>query len=454
MIKELVNAQREYFLTGETLSVGFRLAQLKKLRAVLLSGQNEIFDAFMSDYNKSPFDVVSTELGMVINEIDFMARRLKRLARPKRVGTDLFNFPSSGKIIYEPYGTALIMAPWNYPLQLSLLPLVGALAAGNTAVVKPASYAPAVAACIKKLLSVFDAGYVAAVTGGREQNQELLDQKFDFIFFTGSEEVGRQVMQKAAAHLTPVVLELGGKSPCIVDETADLGLAAKRVAWGKFLNAGQTCVAPDHALVHQSVADDFLPLLIEQTQKMFMDGGAPRKEFTHIINDKHVMRLKKLIDPAKTVMGGQTEGRLVYPTIMTNVTRGDPVMREEIFGPILPVLTYDNFDALVYELKRLPKPLALYYFGKNKKHIDKLLSEVSFGGGAVNDTVMHLTNHRLPFGGVGASGMGAYHGEKSFQTFSHAKSVLIKSKAEINLKYPPVTDKKFDLVRLVTKTKK
>ncbi|HPG92788.1 MAG TPA: aldehyde dehydrogenase [Clostridia bacterium] len=453
MIQDIVKNQREFFLTGETLDIDFRLTQLKKLRNSLIQNQTDIYNAFMADYHKCEFDVVSTELGMVISEIDFMLSHLKKLAKPKKVRSNLINFPSRGLLVFEPYGVSLIMSPWNYPLQLALAPLVGAIAGGNTAVVKPGNYAPEVSKVIRQILSVFDEKYIATVLGGRDENIELLDQRFDFIFFTGGTIVGKLVMEKAAKNLTPVVLELGGKSPCIVDNDANIDLAAKRVAWGKYLNAGQTCVAPDYALVHKTVLDKFTERLIFWIKNYYYSDGKITENFTHIINDKHVERLHGLIDKNKVVFGGAGNGRLLEPVIMTNITRSDAVMGEEIFGPILPILTFDDFIAEIDTLKRLEKPLALYYFGSNNAHIEKISNEVSFGGGCINDVIMHLTTETLPFGGAGNSGMGSYHGKKSFETFTHQKSILHKGKAEINLKYPPYSDKKLKFIKTFMKCK-
>jgi len=453
LIQDIVKNQREYYLSGETLNIDFRLAQLKKLRLSLLQNQQDVYDAFMADYNKCEFDVVSTELGLVISEIDYMLAHLKKLVKPRKVRSNLINFPSRGLLVSEPYGVALIMSPWNYPLQLALAPLVGAIAGGNTAIVKPGNYAPEVSKVIKKILSVFDEKYVTAVLGGRDENVELLDQRFDIIFFTGGTVVGKLVMEKAAKNLTPVILELGGKSPCIVDNDADIELAAKRVAWGKYLNAGQTCVAPDYVLVHKDVKDEFTKRLILWIEKYYYSDGKITKNFTNIINDKHLERLNGLIDKNKVVYGGGQSGRLLEPVVMTDVKREDAVMGEEIFGPILPMLIFDDFDAEIDTLKRLEKPLALYYFGSNKAHIEKITKEVSFGGGCINDVIMHLTSETLPFGGVGFSGTGSYHGKKSYETFTHQKSVLIKGKAEINLKYPPYGDKKLKFIKTFMKCK-
>lgn len=453
-IKNIVDNQRQFFLTGQTLDYSFRIKALKTLRKSLIDNKQLIYKAFIDDFNKSEFDVLTTEFGMAIEEIDFMIKNLKSLMKPKKVKTSLFNFPSKGRIYKEPYGVSLIIAPWNYPLQLSIAPLAGSLAAGNTIILKPSSYANNVSIALEKVLSVFDDKYISVILGGRNEITALLDQQFDYIFFTGSPTVGKIVMEKASKNLTPVSLELGGKSPTIIDEDADIELAAKRITWGKFLNAGQTCVAPDYILVHKSIHDNFVKKVKEYISKYYYDqNGTIKNDFPFIINNKHFERLKSLIDENKKVCGKISKERLIEPTVLDNVTFDDDVMKEEIFGPIMPIIEFDNLDLLISELKLLPKPLALYYFGNNKKNIEKVLNNVSSGGACINEVVMHLTNEELPFGGVGNSGMGSYHGEKSFETFSHQKSVLIKGKREINIKYPPINEKKRKLVEKIMKVK-
>ncbi len=451
MIENIVNAQREYFLTGVTKGVNFRKAVLKKLKEELINNEALLCEAFMQDFNKCEFDVIATEFSMVIAEIDHMLKHLSKYAKDQKVRSNFINFPSHGFIHKEPYGVVLVMAPWNYPLQLSFSPLVGAIAAGNTVVLKPSEYAYNVARAMGKVLSHFDDKLISVVLGGREVNQTLLDQKFDYIFFTGGDVVGRIVMEKAAKHLTPFSLELGGKSPCIVDETADLDLAAKRITWGKYLNAGQTCVAPDYLLVHASVKEELIKKIKQWIKKFYYVDGKLSPSFTYIINDKHVERLKGLINKDKLIFGGNVNNRQMEPTILDGVTREDAVMQEEIFGPILPVLTFEYLIDVVKELQTLDKPLALYYFSNNNNNIEYVVNSVSYGGGCINDTIMHLTNDMLPFGGVGRSGMGAYHGEKSFETFSHYKSVFVKGKVELDVKYPPYDAKKLATLRKVTK---
>lgn len=445
-IKQILEKQREYFLSGKTLDYKFRKAQLNKLLQSIQENCNELLSAFKTDLNKCKYDAVSTEIGLVIKEIKFLRRNLRSLMRPKRVSTSIINFPASSKIVREPYGQVLIMSPWNYPFQLAICPLAGAIAGGNTAVVKPSAYTPTVANVIGKILSVFDPGYISCVQGGREQNQELLNQKFDFIFFTGSKAVGEIVEEKASHHLCPVVLELGGKSPCIVDETADIKKSAKRIVWGKFLNAGQTCIAPDYILVHKDIYDEFIAEVIRITKEFYYVDEKLRDDFMYIVNEKHANRLANLIIPQKVVFGGEINGRLLEPTIMRDVSFDDPVMQEEIFGPIMPVIKYEDISTVIDYINTHDKPLALYYFTKSKKSAEFVISRTSSGGVCLNEVVMHFTEHNLPFGGVGASGMGNYHGKYSFYTLTHAKCVLKKSpKLELNLKYPPVSNSKTKL---------
>ena len=453
IIQDIVNRQREYFLKGNTLSYSFRLNALKTLRKVLIENKEKIYEAFKLDFNKSRFDVLSTEFGISISEIDYMIKHLKKLMKPRKVKTSFFNAPSKGRIYKDPYGVALIISPWNYPLQLSIAPLAGAIAAGNTIILKPSSYASHVSDVLKDILSVFNEEYITTILGGRNEIGALLNQKFDYIFFTGSPTVGHIVMEKASVHLTPISLELGGKSPTIVDKDCDIELAAKRITWGKFLNAGQTCVAPDYILVHKDIHDKFIELVKKYINQFYYENGKIKDDFPYIITPKHFNRIVGLIDENKVIVGGKSQDLLIEPTVMDNVTFEDKVMQEEIFGPIMPIITFDNLDTLIEEQKRLPKPLALYYFGKNKDSINKVLTNISSGGACINEVVMHLTNDHLPFGGVGNSGMGSYHGDKSFETFTHEKSVLIKGKLELNTKYPPVNVKKEKLVEKLMKVK-
>lgn len=448
MIKDVVDAERKYFLSGVTLPLETRRANLLKIKNLLLKYRARFNEAFKADYNKCDFDVLTTEFYLVLQECEYHLKHLAKENKTKKVKTSLFNFPSKGYLVPEPYGVVLIMAPWNYPLQLALEPLMGAIAAGNSVVIKPASYAANVSKAIYDMFQEFgNPGLISVVLGGREQNQDLLEQRFDYIFFTGGKTVGRLVLEKAAANLTPVSLELGGKSPTIVDEDANIDIAARRIVWGKFLNAGQTCVAPDFIYVHSSIHDAFLAAAIKYVKQFFYVDGKLTDNFPLLINDKHAVKVSGFLDPDKTVWGGKIEGRKLEPTILDHVTWGDKAMSEEIFGPIMPILTFDKLDEVLGLLKTKEKPLAFYYFSQDEKKARRVFDEVSFGGGCFNETVMHLTNDNLPFGGVGYSGMGSYHGAASFRTFSHTKSVLWKKKAEIKVKYPPYTKKALNIVK-------
>lgn len=446
-ISQIIENQKELFLTGKTLSYAFRRQQLEILEQSIHEHTKELLDAFKKDLNKCEFDVVSTELSLAMQEIHYFKKHLRKLMRPKRVHTTLLNFPARGRIICEPYGNVLIMSPWNYPFQLTINPLVASIASGNTSVVKPSAYTPNVAQVIKNILDVFDPAYITTVMGGREQNQALLDQKFDLIFFTGSKEIGKVVEEKASKYLCPVVLELGGKSPCIIDETANLKTAVRRVVWGKFLNAGQTCIAPDYFFVHSSIYEQFIKLAIEQIKQFYYTDNKLNDNFMYIVNEKHIERLKGLIAPNKVAFGGKANGRQLEPTVLRDVDFDDAVMQEEIFGPIMPIIKYDNIDDVIKYINSHDKPLALYYFSKDKKAISKITSLTSSGGVCINEVIMHFTEHNLPFGGVGASGMGNYHGAHSFLTFTHSKCILNKCpNTELMVKYPPYTDKKSKFV--------
>lgn len=433
-IADIVGAQRAYFYGGETRSVKFRRTQLLKLLAAVKDNGEAIAAALYSDLGKNAFESYVSEIAMVTGEIKYMLRHLRSLARPKRVRTAALSFPAKSRIYPEPYGVALVMSPWNYPFQLTLCPLVGAIAAGCCAVVKPSAYAPATSTLVAELLrACYEEKYVAVVEGGRRANAELLEQKFDVIFFTGGAAVGQLVMSKAAAHLTPVVLELGGKSPCIVDETADLAEAAKRIVWGKGMNAGQTCVAPDYVLAHRSVAAKLEEELAGAVKYLYGATQTDNENFPRIVNAKHFARLSAIADDTlaaggRLVCGGgrDAETNKIDFTVLADVDFAAPVMREEIFGPILPVLIYDDLAEAVAEINARPRPLALYLFTRAKKTRDFVLAHVPFGGGCVNDALLHLANHRLPFGGSGESGMGNYHGAASFRAFTHEKSVLVR----------------------------
>lgn len=450
--EQLLQKQRKFFAGGKTKDVAFRLASLRKLEQEIRLREDAIQKALQTDLGKAPFESYMSEIALVLEELRFVARRLAKWAKPERIKTPLAHFPSKSTILKEPYGVVLLMAPWNYPFMLNMEPLVGAVAAGNCVVVKPSAYAPATSAVIKEIVeNSFMPGHVAVVEGGREQNSALLQQRFDYIFFTGSTEVGKLVMEAAAQNLTPVSLELGGKSPCIVDETADIALAGRRIAFGKFLNAGQTCIAPDYLLVQQSVKEPLLAAIRQAILEFFGEKPLQNPELPKIVNQKHFNRLLGLIQGENAVIGGGNDGvSRIAPTVLDGITPDSPVMQEEIFGPVLPVMTFDVMETAVAFVNSREKPLALYLFTTSDKTKRMVLRQCSFGGGCVNDTIVHIANSRLPFGGVGYSGMGSYHGKTSFNTFSHAKSILEKSnKFDLQTRYHPYTKAKEKLLRRI-----
>ena len=450
-IHELSARQHAYFLSGATRPAAFRLDALRKLRAAVLRYEPELNAALLADLNKPASEAYFTETGIVLEEIRFHLRHLRGWMRDRTVRTPLAQFWSRSFVSPEPHGVALILSPWNYPVQLCLAPLVGAISAGNCAVVKPSAYAPATSRVLARMLGeTFPPEYVAVVEGGREQNTALLDERFDFIFFTGSVTVGKLVMEKAARHLTPVLLELGGKSPVIVDETADLRCAAKRVIFGKLLNAGQTCVAPDYVLVQADVKEAFLRACRAALDE-FLPGG-DLSDFPRIVNEKHFRRLCGLLQSGTAVTGGgYDEARLqIQPTLLDGVGPDAPVMQEEIFGPILPILTYSRLEDCVDFIRSRPKPLALYLFTRSREAERTVLNGCSFGGGCVNDTVIHLATTRMGFGGVGESGMGSYHGKHSFDAFSHRRSIVRKHvHPDLPMRYRPYTPGKDRVIRRI-----
>jgi aldehyde dehydrogenase (NAD+) len=435
-----VDAQREYFKSQATKPLNFRIENLKKFRSAILKYESRIAEALWLDLHKSPEEAYLTETSIVLQEIGNHLKHLKRWASPKRVPTPLPLLPSSSRIHFEPLGNALVSAPWNYPFQLLLNPLVGAISSGCTAVLKPSPYTPNISRVMEELVTeIFDPAYVAIVQGDRTVNQLLLEQRFDVIFFTGSPSLGKIVMQAASKYLTPVVLELGGKSPCIVDKDANLDLAARRIAWGKCINAGQTCIAPDYLFVHRSVKDELLKKIASAIEKLYGKEIRESRYYPRIVNDQAVTRLQKLMLHGKIVHGGEvveTE-KFIAPTLIDEVQPDFPIMQEEIFGPLLPVMTFSELSEAIDFVNNHEKPLAFYYFGSNRKARQVLLNTTS-GGGCINDTLMHIANHHLPFGGVGNSGMGNYHGYDSFLAFSHARA-LVTSPTWIDLpfKYPP-----------------
>ncbi len=453
--EELVKAQREFFRTGKTLDVTFRIQALDRLEKSILKYEGELAEALRKDLGKSGMESYMCETGLSLSEIRYVRRHVRSWSRDHRVRTPLSQFVSRSFTVQEPYGVTLIMSPWNYPVLLTLEPLAGALAAGNCCVVKPSAYSPAVSAVMAKLIrEAFPEKYVAVVEGGRAENQSLLEQRFDYIFFTGGVNVGKLVMEKASAHLTPVTLELGGKSPCVIEKTANLKVAAKRVVFGKYLNCGQTCVAPDYVLAESSIKDEFVRLVKEEIKKMYGEKPLENPLYGKIINKKHFDRILGLIDRSKTVYGGESnpDTLKIAPTVMDRVEASDPVMQEEIFGPVLPVLTVESMDEARRFIQDHPSPLACYIFTEDKKVERRFLEEVPFGGGCVNDTVIHLATPYLGFGGVGNSGMGSYHGKKSFQTFSHEKSILKKATwLDLPMRYQPYNRTKEKMVRFFVK---
>ncbi len=440
-IEEILEQQRAYFHSGATLPVSFRIENLKKLYAAVQKYEREIGEALTEDLGKSDFEGFMCETGLVLSELHYMIRHTRKFARERRVHTPLAQFTSRSYQKPTPYGNTLIMSPWNYPFLLTIDPLADAIAAGNTAIIKPSAYSPATSAVIKKLISeCFDPRYVAVVTGGREENAMLLEQKFDFVFFTGSQSVGKEVLRHTAETLTPAVLELGGKSPCIVDSTAKLPLAAKRIVFGKFINCGQTCVAPDYILCQRSVKDRLMEELCRQIKLQYGESPLLNPDYGKIINEKHFARICGLIDRDKTVHGGKVnkETLQIEPTVMDGVTWDDAVMQQEIFGPVLPVLTFDTFEEVYALLAKRPKPLALYLFSEDKGRMKEVSSRCSYGGGCMNDTLIHLATSEMGFGGVGESGMGAYHGKEGFDVFSHTKSIVEKKTwLDLPMRYQP-----------------
>ncbi len=450
-IQSLVQAQRSHFQTGAALGLTARRTALKRLGAAIRAHERDISAALMADLNKSSTEGYMCEVGLTLSELSFVEKRLARWMRDRNHLTPLAQFPARSFTVQEPYGVVLIMSPWNYPFLLTMEPLIGAIAAGNCCVVKPSAYSPATSAVIRDILSqCFPPEYVAVVEGGRAENQALLDQKFDYIFFTGGTAVGKEVMSKAAKHLTPVTLELGGKSPCIVDATARLELAAKRVVFGKLLNCGQTCVAPDYLLIDRRVKDRFLAHLRKQISLQYGDP-LDNAGYVRMVNRKHFDRVMGLIDPSKVVLGGGSDPNSlkIQPTVLGGVSPEDSVMQEEIFGPVLPVLPFDRVEEALEFVNARPRPLALYLFSREKRVQELFLRRASFGGGCINDTIIHLATSRMPFGGVGNSGMGGYHGRASFDTFSHRKSIVKKSPwIDLPVRYAPYTPVKNQLLRL------
>lgn len=454
-IDRLVKLQRNFYDTRRTWPYAFRMKALCRLEQTLRRYQKQLEYVLKKDLNKCGFESYMTETGLVLCELKYAKKHLKSWMRLKRKPTPLSQFHAKSFEAAEPLGVALIISPWNYPLLLTLAPLIGAIAAGNCCVLKPSKDAPAVSRMIRRIMEeAFPPGFVAVVEGGREENQKLLSEKFDHIFFTGSKAVGKVVMEKAAVHLTPVTLELGGKSPCIVDSTADLSLAAKRIVFGKLLNSGQTCVAPDYILVHESVKDDLVIEMVRWIRRMLGDDPIANSDYPRMVNLKHYHRVMKLMEGETAACGGYgcRETLKIAPSILSDVSWESPVMQEEIFGPVLPVISYQSISEAAEHIREMGKPLALYLFTENRNMERWVLRNLSFGGGCVNDTVIHLATSHMGFGGVGESGMGAYHGEYGFWTFSHRKSIVKKSTwMDLPIRYHPYQKKKDRLLHLFLK---
>jgi len=433
--------------------IGYRRETLKKLLYNIQKSEDLIVKALYDDFKKPEFEAVLTETNYVISELKDTIKNIKKWSKPKRVFPSLLNFPSTDYIYKEPYGRVLVISPWNYPFQLALCPLISAVAAGNRVVLKPSELTPHTSAVIAKIIQkTFHVNHVEVVEGGLEVSTQLLSQRWDYIFFTGSIAVGKIVAKAAAENLTPVTLELGGKNPCIIDESADLKLAAKRIVWGKFINAGQTCIAPDYVLIQKNMKINFISFLMEEITKAYGNKMEKSPDFARIINTKNWLRLVSMIDPERVIFGGETDANKLYiaPTLIEEPNLDSPVMKEEIFGPILPILTYETENEIENVVSRYEKPLAFYIFSENKSFTNKLISTYSFGGGCINDTVVHFSNKRLPFGGVGHSGIGAYHGKLSFDIFSHHKGVVKKGNwLDLPMRYAPYKDKLASIKRLL-----
>ena len=454
-IAAIVQSQRKFFESGATLPVAYRIDALKKLRKALMDNEDAIARALQEDLGKSSTEGFMCETGLVISEISYLLRHIRSFAKEQTVPTPIVQFYSRSYKKPSPYGVSLIMSPWNYPLLLTLDPLADALAAGNTAVIKPSAYSPATSALLKELIEgIFPAEYVTVVTGGRAENTCLLEQKFDYIFFTGSKAVGKTVLEKAAAHLTPVTLELGGKSPCIVHRSANLKLAAKRIVFGKYLNCGQTCVAPDYILCDRAVKDQFLECLKAEIRAQYGQDFRANPTYGKIVSRKHFDRIVNLIDQQKVLAGGgyDADALKIEPTVLAPITWEDKVMQEEIFGPVLPILTFDSIDEVIKTVGSHDKPLALYIFAQDKAVINEVTSRCSYGGGCVNDTIIHLATSAMGFGGVGESGMGSYHGKTGFDAFTHYKSIVDKKTwLDLPMRYQPYKRLYDKMIRLFLK---
>ncbi len=451
-ISDLMEAQRQFFATGKTKDIGFRIEQLQRLKQAVIDNKERVAEALYKDLKKPELEAYLLEIG-VKKEIDYALKHIKSWVKPKTVARPLDQFPSAARIYSDPLGVVLIVSPWNYPFQLTISPLIGAIAAGNCVILKPSEISLHTSALLADLIrKTFDPSYIALLEGGVEVSQDLLAQKFDHIFFTGSTQIGKIVMEAAAKHLTPVTLELGGKSPCIVESDIDLPTACKRIVWGKFINAGQTCIAPDYLLVNRRIKPDLLAGIERTITEFYGKNPQNNPDYARIISDKQFDRLRDLLQEGEIIVGGQTDpgDRYIAPTLLDGVSLNSPIMQEEIFGPILPVVEYDKLEEAIAVVNQRPKPLALYLFSKDKQKQQRVLKETSSGGVCFNDTILHIGVSELPFGGVGTSGTGCYHGKATFDTFSHQKSVLEKSfRFDIDFRYPPYKNKLDFIKRLI-----
>lgn len=455
-ILNLFNNQKKYFFEGNTKKINFRIKSLIKLKYLIKNNENLIIEALKKDLGKSEFESYATEIGLVYEELNLHIKNLTQWSKPKKVKSSLLYFKSKSYITYDPYGVTLIVGPFNYPFQLVILPLIGAISAGNCAIVKPSENSPSTSLLLEKLINdTFDSNYIHVVNplGGKETMEELLDIKFDYIFFTGSPKVGKIIMRKASENLIPITLELGGKSPCIVNKRTNIEMAAKRIVWGKFLNAGQTCVAPDYLFVEKSIKDSLLKALVKEINLQFGKDIIKSPDYPRIVNEPSLKRLIELLNDGKVYFGGDydLEEKYLEPTILTDIKPNSRITEEEIFGPILPVFEFDDLEDVINYINSREKPLALYYFSENEKSVKKVLESTSSGGVTINDTIIHVASSHLPFGGVGPSGVGSYHGKSSFLNFSHSKSVVNRStKLEFPFRFAPYKDK----IKLIKKIMK
>lgn len=453
-IDEILKKQRKFFNTGKTKNIKYRLEHLKKLKKSILENEEEIKKALKLDLNKSESESYMTEIGMTLSELSYDIRHVKSWCKNKRVGTPLAHFPSRSFISKEPYGVTLILSPWNYPFMLLIEPLIGAICAGNCAVLKPSEFAPNTANVIEKIIKeCFEEDYVTVIQGDKDVSQALIEKNFDYIFYTGGTKVGKIVMQEASKNLVPFTLELGGKSPCIIDEKYNMHLAAKRLLFGKLLNAGQTCIAPDYVLVNENVKEELVEEFKKVLKEFLGENVIENEDYPKIVNERHFARLSNLIEGEKILIGGKTDKKLlkIEPTILDNPKIDSKVMSEEIFGPILPIISYKTIEDAIAYVKKFEKPLALYMFTNDKKIQNKIMNEISFGGGCINDTIIHIANSNMGFGGVGYSGIGNYHGKRSFDTFSHERSITKKYGLDLPMRYMPYNDFKDKLIRMFLK---